>query len=227
MLDTFAKSLRWWIPALGAVVLCLPAKGAVIVQYKPDGNANLAAVDASVSDTAVAADQIVAGAGLNASNGATWAWEGWNNAATDYIDWGFDVTSTTSAISLQTMFIDLSGNAGIPEDVQITMAIDRLLGIDEMFNFATVNGNAGAFTLDLGSAVTGGRLYNGDSVNFRLTTLDMGFGSIGIKTGSADDGIIVNGALSTIPEPSAQVPLVLVVVSCLIFFRHRRRLVTS
>ena len=207
-----------WQGAL-VLVIALTGRGA-------SEAATIIAYDGSNSPTTAAASEVFPGvtpldlsrgAGLNAGSGNTFNSTGWDDEATDYLEWGWSASQPIDLTDLDLRY-DRSGSGPTMLDIQLSVNGGSFTSI---FSDAAVS-DTGEDVLDIDLTS-----YTGvTSATFRLfgTGASSGTGTFDLEplTGIAPPAaILVSGSAIPIPEPQAGL-LAIVAALGLVVARRRR-----
>lgn len=146
-----------------------------LVQYVSVASTENAEIQASFTDPAVTAANLVAGTGLTPANASTWNWNGWDVesltfadavAANDFFTWGFTATAEVTP-SFMDIRLDRSGSG--PDDIEIQASLNGGAPVS-LFTFDY--GDTGAGILHSFSLAPLGTMIAGDSVVFTLAAFN-------------------------------------------------------
>lgn len=192
----------------------LSAKGATIIAY--DGSNSPTTAAASEVWPGVTPLDLSRGAGLNAGSGGTFNSTGWNDEATDYLEWGW---SASQPIDLTDLDMRYDRSASGPSMLDLQLSVNGGV-FTSIFSDAAVD-DAGEEALDIDLTA-----YTGvTSAVFRLfgTGASSGTGTFDLEplSGIAPPAAIqVAGSAAPVPEPRASA---LAIIAALGLLLARRR----
>ena len=157
------------------------------------------------------------GAGLNAGSGSTFNSSGWNDEATDYLEWGW---SASQPIDLTDLDLRYDRSASGPASLEILLSVNGG-AFTSIFSDPLVD-EAGEDVVDIDlSAFT-----DVTSATFRLfgSGASSGSGTFDLEPLSGVTpaaAIVVSGTAEAVPEPSSQALALLAGLGLLIVRRRR------
>lgn len=194
-----------------AVLVPASAQAVTIVQY---GTAGSTTSLAPVSfDASVSPENLNAGSGIDVQAFSTFNFSGWDIDNTSYADaladdevwtWGFSVTDPLASIDLTTMDIRLDRSGTGPDDFEIRATVNSASETTILaYDFNDSSSGVNFLGVDL-SALSG--LTQGDVVEFTLAAFnaESAAGTFDLETITfpGNDGIVIQGDITVIPEPS-------------------------
>ncbi|WP_218933512.1 PEP-CTERM sorting domain-containing protein [Rubripirellula lacrimiformis] len=186
-------------------------------------------VDPSITGDALTAERGLRSLGLTNSYGFG-DWDPTSNsfddavAVFDFWTWGFSVNSGENVVNLEGMDIRLVRNFSGPDAFEIQASVNGGAAL-ALFShdFGGEPNPVNFFGIDLGGL---GTLTPGDRVDFTLaafnsTSTSGNFGLVNFNNGSP--GLVVNGSVTAVPEPSMIAVLSLLSTGGLIVRRYRKK----
>lgn len=188
------------------------AQAEVIVQYATAGS--VTSLPAVAESAAVTSDDLVAGSGLTVQTFSTFNFSGWDTASTsfaaavaanDFHTWGFDVTAPGTTIELTTMDTRWDRSGTGPDDFEIQVSVNGAPGISLLtHDFGDSSAGVSFPGVDLSAVPT---LTTGDSVVFTIAAFnsESSGGTFDLETitfPGGTDGIVINGTVTGVPEPT-------------------------
>ncbi|MCA9152607.1 MAG: hypothetical protein KDA92_25060 [Planctomycetales bacterium] len=203
---------------LGSTIagITAPAHAELILAYDSSNSATGAV--ASEWWPGVVTMPLVRGEGLSPGTGGTFNSSGWTEEPTDYLEWGW---SSSQPINLSDLDLRYDRSSSGPAVVDIQLSVNGG-AFQSIFHDSDVNvSGEDNFDIDL-SAFT-----SVSSAAFRLfgTGASSGAGTFDIEPLSGVSparGIVVNGSVAAVPEPSSFV-LASLAIGCLGLHQLRRR----
>jgi hypothetical protein len=185
---------------------------ATVVQYDAANN-GVSSMAPVVTAAEVSADNMVAGSGLSTESGSTWNFKGWDGASfagsvssNDLWRWGFDVVQNVE-IDLTTMDIRLDRSGTGPDDFEIQASVNGGTPVSLLtHNYNDSTSGVNFLNVSLASL---GTVELGDSVVFTLAAYNAenaGAGTFDLENitfPGGNDGIVIKGDITPVPEPAA------------------------
>lgn len=208
----------FWKPLLGMLCISLAASAHadMIVAYdaanSPDGS------PASSWLSGVTPLELMRGEGLSAGTGATYNSSNWTDEPTDYLQWGW---SNSTPVNLTDLDLRYDRSSSGPATIQIQLSVNGGAFQTVFFDSDVSASGEDALDIDLSpfTAVS--------SATFRLLggSASSAGGTFDIEPITGLDpayGIVVNGSVAAVPEPTA-FSLLTVATCALAFWRRVRR----
>lgn len=192
-----------------------------LFEYLPANAQTTPALSPSSVSNGITVTDLTAGSGLFAEAGS-YSWSDWNDssvspsnalAANDLWTWGFTVDS--GPVNLTALSLALQKSADGPDDVDVQASINGGTGFSVLSQSFGGSTAVNSFSANqIGSVPT---LNTGDSIAFTLTGFNSAspFGSLSLQgIPGSTAGLIVEGTLVAIPEPTTTSLLALGLIGC-------------